>query len=332
MSVKRVRLELDVVTYNVLCPQLCGLKDYPECTAEALDADARQQRVWCKLESHIVKRRIVCLQELSRTWYAELLPLLLANRYMIVSAHYGFEGNDFMGVAILYPSDKYDLVEADLPRVAERAKWPPAPPNAAPDTPQRGAMELAKSRQNVMVLLRLLCRTSNAEFVIATYHMPCMYDRPEVMQLHTAAAVTQAQDFADGDPLVLAGDFNFAPDSHSYMIVTRTKCVRADERTTLSAHPYLHKKHLRTHGKMRSAYAAVHKAEPPFTHYSYTTWRGPNRFSGTIDYIFFSEHFSHVAVNKLPDSTAEFATPLPTVEEPSDHLELHARIWAKKIE
>lgn len=330
MSAEPTRLDLDLVSYNVLFPQPRekAAKEYPKCTAEAIDPIARQQRVWCRLEANVAKRRIVCLQELTRDWYAELLPTMLANGYMIVAANYGHASNGFMGVAVAYPVEKYVLVCADMPCVAERADWPLPPSAAIPGAP-RNAVELARCRANVMVLLRLRCLETQKEFVVGTYHMPCMYDRPEVMQLHTAGAVSQAQVFANGDPLVLAGDFNFAPDNHCYLIATRTRTHRADERAILSAHPSLCKEHLRTHATMRSAYAVAHGAEPAFTHYSYTEWRGPNLFSGTIDYIFISDHFTHVAATKLPDSIADFATPLPTTEEPSDHLELHARVWTK---
>ncbi len=323
---KHARLALEVISYNVLCPHLCAQKDYPRCTADALDPEKRQARVWAEIESHIVKRRLICLQELARDWYTEMLPLLLANNYMIVPGLYGYESNGYMGVAVAYPTEKYELIEVITPRVADEAGWPPRDPDAAHE-PQT-AVDLARSRQNVMVLLRLRCKLVNSEFVLGTYHMPCMYDRPEVMQLHAAAAADQAQQFADGDPLVLAGDFNFAPDSPGYRIVTRGKCQRADERRTLSTFPALDKRHLRAREVMRSAYHVAHKQEPAFTAYSFTMWKGPNLFSGAIDYIFISKHFTHASATKLPESIASYATPLPTSDEPSDHLLVCAHLYA----
>lgn len=335
-SAKPARLEVDVVTYNVLSPLLCDTRSYPKCTADAVDPAKRQQRVWDKLVRHVASRRVICLQELARDWYADLLPLLNANRYVIVWAQCGHDGNGHMGDAVAYPTDKFDLVRVALPRVAAVANWPlpPPPPVPLPPGAPHNAVDLAISRQNVMVMLRLRCVATGTEVVVATYHMPCMYDRPEVMQLHSAAAVSQAQAFADGDPLVLAGDFNFRPHSPEYLIATRTRAQRTDERATLAAHPYLHKRHLRTHAKMRSAYLLAHGAEPAFTHHSHTVWKSGkvNPFVGTLDYIFVSEHFTHVAATLLPASTAEYGESLPTEDEPSDHLEVRARMWARVSE
>ncbi len=59
------------------------------------------------------------------------------------------------------------------------------------------------------------------EFCVSTYHMPCAFRFPHVMTCHTALSVHAAAAFAGhGTPFVLAGDFNFAPQSQQYELVT----------------------------------------------------------------------------------------------------------------
>lgn len=329
MSSRREIASVTVVTYNVLCTHLCSAADVPRCTPDAIDPALRQERIWNKLEPHIGDKHILCLQEVSRDWCMEHLPLFLANKYMLVYGLYGYDRNGYMGVAIAYPTALYHLLDSYMPRVAEDAKWPTAPTAAEPTT-QKHVLELANSRPNVLVLLRLQEIGTRCELVVGTYHMPCMYDRPEVMQLHAAAAANQALIFADESPLVLAGDFNFAPDSPGYRIITQRRCTRDEERATAAACSGLDvREHLRTSDVLKSAYVTAGGPEPAFTVYSYSEWNGPNLFSGTIDFIFHSHHFNYAAVLQLPSSVDVFPTPLPTVDEPSDHLLLCARLAPK---
>jgi mRNA deadenylase 3'-5' endonuclease subunit Ccr4 len=60
----------------------------------------------------------------------------------------------------------------------------------------------------------------NKQFVVGTYHMPCMFDQPSVMVAHCALSAQHFQKFAGGDPLIYAGDFNIKPDSSMYSMLT----------------------------------------------------------------------------------------------------------------
>lgn len=59
-----------------------------------------------------------------------------------------------------------------------------------------------------------------SSFCVGTYHMPCMFRVPPVMAIHTTMLVKHMARLAGSDPFVLAGDFNFVPDSACYKIVT----------------------------------------------------------------------------------------------------------------
>ncbi len=343
-------LFLDVVSYNVLCSHLSKAEELPRCDKDACDPHKRLVRVGKKLLDHVLDNRIICLQELSREWYELLLSTFTAYGYVIVPGLYGNKHNNYMGVAVAYPLKLYHLVGVSTPRVADGAQWPfqPRPhesaakqawtslsswttwytgsvdPNA-PKKPTENAVERARSRYNQLVMLRLKDLVSGEEFVVGTYHMPCAFDWPDQMRLHAAAVASQSLAFARGGPLVLAGDFNFKPDSDCYRIVTEGRMTAEEEVDTLSRYPDLDAaKHLRSPMPLKSAYVTAKGAEPKFTIHSYAEWNGPNEFTGTLDYIFHSDHFVSVSAARLPRSEDVFATPLPTIEEPSDHLLIRA--------
>jgi hypothetical protein len=357
-------LEVDVVSYNLLCSHQSAHRDLPRCERDACDPKKRLTRVRQKLHPHLVAGRILCLQELSRSWHDDLLPYLANYEYTLVAGLYGNARNNYMGVAVAFPHDKYDLCEVATPRVADGAKWPFQPrktpsaassawawlsswatwwwtgsvdPNARKTSPEN-EIERARSRYNQLVLLRLSCRRSMRSFVVGTYHMPCAFDWPDQMRLHAAAAVSQSIAFAqdphetleEGDPLVLAGDFNFKPDSDCYRLVTEGRLPDDEEKLTMMRCRGITAAQLRTPNPLNSAFVGLHGEEPAFTIHSYAEWSGgPNAFTGTLDYVFHSDQFTCVWTNTLPNSPDdEFETPLPTLEEPSDHLLIHARLRA----
>lgn len=65
-----------------------------------------------------------------------------------------------------------------------------------------------------------LAAHNGESFCVGTYHMPCMFRIPPVMTIHTSMIVKHISRLAGTDPFVLAGDFNFVPDSACYKIVT----------------------------------------------------------------------------------------------------------------
>ena len=79
---------------------------------------------------------------------------------------------------------------------------------------------------------------------------------------------------------------------------------------------------------MNSAYFSALGSEPAFTSYG---GRDHPIFSGTLDYIFVSSDWTVSNVSKLPSSIQELSGPLPTMNEPSDHLMISAVLKAKEI-
>lgn len=78
----------------------------------------------------------------------------------------------------------------------------------------------------------------NKEFVVSTYHMPCMFYVPNVMMIHCALYAQQCHRYAAGAPYVVTGDFNVKPDSDMYEMLTSGASTKVPVRCTLSIHTY----------------------------------------------------------------------------------------------
>jgi mRNA deadenylase 3'-5' endonuclease subunit Ccr4 len=74
---------------------------------------------------------------------------------------------------------------------------------------------------------------------------------------------------------------------------------------------------------MRSAYQVHCGFEPKFTNWAKVKSQEP--FIDTLDYIFLSPHWKVQSVLPLPE-LSDVPGPMPTAEEPSDHLLISAEI------
>ena len=132
--------------------------------------------------------------------------------------------------------------------------------------------------------------------------------------------------------LLVAGDYNFQPDSSAYELVTNGALSQDHEEypkpPAFDSEFDMLEKHKIT--RMVSAYQMFNGKEPELTNYS---WVKPfnealkdEPFSGCLDYLFLSpEHFEVVDVRQLP-SLEESGGPFPTEKEPSDHLMIRATL------
>eukprot|EP00047_Mylnosiga_fluctuans_P001709 m.221555 g.221555 ORF g.221555 m.221555 type:complete len:351 (-) comp10609_c0_seq1:325-1377(-) len=330
-----------VATYNVLSSALCSPGDFLACTPENLAPENRLPRVQAKLLGEMQQNAVICLQEVSRSWCGPLHVFFAAHNYQFASSLYGAPFNDYMGVAVAWPAT-FALEQLDIARVSATRPEPVAPRPEPPPVRTLWARllaalrillwgqppilptpadpwYLARNRYNTMIFAAVRS-PDNATLCIGNYHMPCMFDQPKVMTIHAALFAMHVQRLAGPRPHVLIGDFNSLPDSDVYSMLTTGRLDPASP-----AHPVIPpwdpwRISLRA---MRSAYVLATGKEPPFTNHS--QFRANPPFVGTLDYIFCSDGIGATAV--LPTPAAEgFAGPLPTADEPSDHLMLAATL------
>jgi len=200
-------------------------------------------------------------------------------------------------------------------------------------------VEFAKKRFNCMVSVKLAARqVGYAPLVVSTYHMPCAYFLPPVMNIHTALCARRALGFAKGEALVLCGDFNVKPGDAPYNILVQGHLSAED----LSAHqaacaeagaPDTWEPSLAdlTGSGLRSAYAEHRGCEPDFTNYCQTV-KDTSPFIETLDYILVHSGLaeqSRVEVtdtSELPHRDDVTDGPYPNEKELSDHAMLSATL------
>jgi len=203
--------------------------------------------------------------------------------------------------------------------------------------------DAARQKWNAMIMICLVrrdlydpnnVRDSTNEFVVATYHMPCDFTRPTVMTLHSYYALLTAQEWMNkqSNPnaiirgLIFAGDFNIQPNSNPYKLIVEgtVPTLQSVEDGGLTANKDWFRD---TFQPMLSAYRVRNQHEPRYTNYAHSS-RSENPFEATIDYIFVDDDntWTITDVLELPNEPGAevFDTPLPTMDEPSDHLMIEA--------
>ncbi len=177
------------------------------------------------------------------------------------------------------------------------------------------------------------------EFVVATYHMPCLFGSDEkcrVMVAHVALLMQQAQRFAAGDPLVVCGDFNVQPGQPAYDLI-----LSGDMDASHPQHPELPARCAPKPGDagrqgawtvgfspMRSACLEYWGEEPAFTNFAWSAMNPDGVFQATLDYIFYSPgHWKVAGAKELisPDAVSHLPG-FPSSTEPSDHIVVAAEL------
>ena len=192
-------------------------------------------------------------------------------------------------------------------------------------------------RTNQMICSRLFDRSSSKEFVVGTYHMPCMFQLTAVMVAHCALSAQHIHRYASGLPYFFVGDFNIKPNSLEYQLLTKgnispsvidslslppnSSLISLPQEENYPAAPAGDDWTPALPQPLKSAYLTKLGAEPDFTNYAKV--REDPVFVDTLDYLFYSEGIEVQDVLPLP-SRETVPGPLPNDNEPSDHILLAA--------
>jgi mRNA deadenylase 3'-5' endonuclease subunit Ccr4 len=236
------RLNVKVTSYNVLSSHLSAASYFAACKPEYCDPQYRFQKLQEKLDKEIASNAVICLQEISTLWAGYLHPYFVKNGYHFVTGLYGNRFNGYMGVGVAIPLAKYDITTVDITKVSDTKRMPRKQKDDSfikkvlttlknwfwklAETlrlykPPIDMWDSALYRHNQMICTRLQCKESKRSFVIGTYHMPCMFKLPSVMNIHCALSAQHIQRFAKNDPFIYVGDFNIKPESSQYELLTR---------------------------------------------------------------------------------------------------------------
>ena len=347
---------INIVQYNILCGKLATQDFYDECKPADLEPNTRLARITSKLAEFIVNRAIICLQEVPQTWLGPLHDFFSESGYTLITSLYGHAANDYMGIAIAYPMDRFKSEKTSVIHVGntiplskkveysfvqmfvnyfvkmlillicaltyplgslfeKNKKW-----FDEYGKPEFDEWVYANKRPNTMILTTLIDCKSVGRVVIVTYHMPCAFWAPKVITLHTVEMMKIAQKYSAADPLIIAADCNFNPQSYQYRILTSGHIKGGNEYPDVSKLD--HQNWDCQIAPMKSAYKTVNGKEPAATNQT-KTGRSKKLFRATLDFIWYSGPCEPISVLPIPDLPPNVI--LPNEEEPSDHVLLQAQ-------
>ena len=350
-------MQFEIVTYNILTDKYCTADTYCHTEEEALDFDKRWGLLKEKLGEKITSQAVICLQEVSHAWLHKLLPYFSSNGYFCVYDNYGNFYNGWMGVMIAVPMFKYKIIETKIvnighelskvsQRIERRALMPYVPKvvsniikyfavgcdraikhlrpssSSSSSTPDDWGYAIGKNNSLLCVILQ----NAGKAVCIGTYHMPCSYKTTTSSAAHSAMLFQQLSRLAGDIPFLLVGDFNLKPDSPIYERLM-AKGVRTLGDLIDIPDKYLVNEWLPSiNVNISSAYKTVNGTEPVYTTNCHV--KDSEQFTGTLDYIFYSEGSENgekmlepLSVDALPDDTSIC---YPNSTEPSDHLMIGA--------
>lgn len=237
--------QVRIVNYNVLSSHLAAPSWFPSCKPENLDAKNRLMKLKAKLQPEVDREAIICLQEVSIKWAGPLHQFFSIHNYHFVTALYGNRRNGYMGVAIAVPINKYDITDIDITCIADTKRMPrivSKPKTLFSSiwemitnlfvgfllywklyTPPLDIWDNTLYRKNQMICIQLKQKQQENQFVVGTYHMPCMFELTPVMMAHCALSSQHIQRYANGLPFVYTGDFNVKPNTPEYKLLTEGK-------------------------------------------------------------------------------------------------------------
>jgi len=320
-----------VRTRNLLVPKYCTEQSNPRNNKEHLNNENRYKLTIKQLENEINNEdvNIYLLQEVSYKWGDRLKLYFQEKNFSTFDAHYGYWGNDYMGIMIAWNKNIFtatnlhrdvvaDSIYTKLPenkskkiyyyyKIMEYIKY--FGTNSSDfinnyiykhedkifkNIETMSCEKLAKLRKNVLLSIVLKDKNNN-KFLVSNYHMPCLFNYPIVMMKHTETCLKLIELYSKdaGDiPYLWGGDFNSTPDKDVYKRINESM-------TSLNKDGMDHE---------------------PDTIYCYTERLG--EFKGTIDYIFLSDGFKNI----IPKKTEELTEYLPNENYPSDHISLGGSI------
>ena len=287
--------EVKVFSWNVLSSAYFTAEDYPEYDEKIFDVERKTKQVLEEVENMIRREYIIVLFEVCDVLMTRLIPLAINLNYVVRDSYYNHPQSGNMGIVLMFPNRyavldyKHVVIGQHIKKESEKEKTCSEKVLNWFRTPEKTDVEDAKSRHNVLILVKLL--DNNREFTIGAYHMPCAYRKPKVMQYHLETVWNICQEFTSclSSPLLLCTDMNTTPDDSLYNYLPSKGMVSANKFCM---------------GK-----------EP-----SYTTFT-ENKFmilpfQATIDYVWVtSKHISQVV--RFPTNIPDL---LPSHSFPSDHL------------
>lgn len=323
---------INIISWNLLVPKYCTTISNPKNKKNDLNNTNRFNLIKKKLSNEIDNEgaNIILLQEVSYSWGDKLKIYFQNKNFLTTYAHYGYRANDYMGIMIAWDLDSFtstkyhtdtvsDSIYTKIPEYQSKKtyyyyktmEWIKYfgvnssnfitnyilkyDDNFFKNIETMSHVKMAKLRKNVLLSIVLKDNKTNNKFIISNYHMPCLFNYPDVMLKHAETCLRLIKMYSkiEGNvPYIWGGDFNSTPDSDVYKLINKDMIsINKDSNDN-----------------------------DPDTIYCYTQRLG--EFKGAIDYIFLSDGFKNIK----PKETEKLESYMPNEKNPSDHISIGGSI------
>ena len=102
-------MRLSVSTYNILSSSLSPPSHFPSYPPSVLNPSTRWDLISSRITQSCTAGSVICLQEVCCQYASKLHPLFASQNYAFIPSNYGTRFNNYMGVGVAYPMDRFNL-------------------------------------------------------------------------------------------------------------------------------------------------------------------------------------------------------------------------------
>ncbi|CAG5130917.1 unnamed protein product, partial [Candidula unifasciata] len=317
-----------VVSYNILAD--CHLRRYDYSYTKPQFLDQKYRHTLLLKELDYLDGDIVCMQEVSPTYYTQLLQPEMKSR--------GYDGyfikrtKDFWdeGEATFVKTSKFEVTSHQSISLADLAFKEVDDSGLSEDISKAAKKYL--DRADVILLTELKCKRTGKTVNVCNIHVVYDLKALDVQCIQVACAIKQLVAKAGNDscPHIICGDFNsevtspayqlakdgYLSDDHIHKLQSLQNLEITDESSRALVH-HMWRAFQHTSSNLKSAYEQTLGKEPPVTSFTKIT-------NATLDYIFYSAASLDVTgvLETLDRPVVDASGGLPSDSIPSDHLSL----------
>ena len=221
---------INIITFNILSPGATNPKFYPDIDENFLHSTYRFGKIKLLLTKYINDNYIICLQEVSKEW-SEILNIFFEfHGYESFFSPFTNKTNR-LGTAICYPKHLFNVINKNHYIIGTIIK------KHMDVTSDEFIKEASKCTQ-VLLLVNLIHRETNKTFYVATYHMPCKYDKRTVMEAHLLFCMKTINEIVGDDCVIFTGDFNSKYNENEWRIIIKGEHITQNSKDIVKTYPH----------------------------------------------------------------------------------------------
>lgn len=283
---------IKVITFNILSSELATPRFFPDTQERYLDANYRFPKLIDLLDKYILDNYIICFQEVSSEWNSKL-----GKFFELYGYGYNFVEYDMkLGVCICYPKLLFNKLDSHNIRIGEEIS------KSLPNTTNDQIISAKNDKQRLLIL-KLEDLILHKNLFIITYHMPCKFTQPTLMETHVLFCMKVINELVDKDPVIFVGDFNSKHNFNEWNILAKGIYKTDNSKEILKLFPIC----------LNHFNDSMNEENRKITCYNQ-----PNKETFIIDHVFYRN------IKLIYSDVIHYELPIPSADFPSDHFPLIA--------